>query len=73
MDDQNRAVPNDVVSQADIDRKRREEAREEEQHVSGKKKAEKSLERGLEDSFPASDPPNVTQPPPSKEDKKPKR
>jgi hypothetical protein len=31
---------------------------------------EKSLERGLEDSFPASDPINVTQPPPSARDKK---
>ena len=31
---------------------------------------EKSLEQGLEDSFPASDPINVTQPPPSKGDKK---
>jgi hypothetical protein len=32
---------------------------------------EKSLEQGLEDSFPASDPINVTQPPASKGDKKP--
>ena len=31
---------------------------------------EKSLEQGLEESFPASDPINVTQPPPSKGDKK---
>ncbi len=72
MDQTNRAVPNDVVSQADIDRKRREEAREE-QVESGKQKAEKSLERGLEDSFPASDPVNVTQPPKSPQDKKPAR
>jgi hypothetical protein len=72
MDQTNRAVPNDVVSQADIDRKRREEAREE-QVESGKRKAEKSLERGLEDSFPASDPVNVTQPAKSPQDKKPAR
>jgi len=30
---------------------------------------ERSLEEGLEDTFPASDPINVTQPPPSVEDK----
>ena len=39
--------------------------REEEQ----KRKLEKSLERGLEDSFPGSDPINVTQPPPTAGDK----
>jgi hypothetical protein len=73
MGNANRAVPNDVVTQEDIDRKRRQEAREEKQHESGKKKAEKSLDSALKDSFPASDPPNVTQPPHSKADKKPKR
>ena len=31
---------------------------------------DKALEEGLEDSFPASDPVNVTQPPPSRTDKK---
>jgi hypothetical protein len=40
----------------------REEAR--------KRKLERSLEEGLEDSFPASDPVNVTQPAPSPYDKK---
>ncbi len=34
-----------------------------------KRRLEKSLERGLEDSFPGSDPINVTQPPPTKGDK----
>ena len=68
----NRATPNDVVSQKDIDKKRRQEAREEAKEAE-RRKAERSLERGLEDSFPASDPVNVTQPPHSKEDKKPKR
>jgi hypothetical protein len=38
-----------------------------------RERAEESLEKGLEDTFPASDPVNVTQPPPSKEDRKPKR
>jgi hypothetical protein len=34
---------------------------------------DEALERGLEDSFPASDPINVTQPPPSLEDRRDKR
>jgi len=38
-----------------------------------RKRAEDSLEKGLEDTFPASDPINVTQPPPSAADKRPKR
>jgi hypothetical protein len=72
QDTRNRATPNDAVSQADIDRKRREEAREE-ARLTEKQKAEESLERGLEDTFPASDPVNVTQPPHSPQDKKPAR
>ncbi len=38
-----------------------------------KTEADKALEKGLEDTFPASDPVNMTQPPPSKEDKDIKR
>jgi hypothetical protein len=72
MDDRNRAVPNDVVSQADIDRKRRQEAREEERQ-DARHKADRSLEQGLEGTFPASDPVNVTQPPKSPQDRKPVR
>ncbi len=72
MVDRNRAVPNDTVSQADIDRKRRQEAREEGRDK-GRHRADKSLERGLEGTFPASDPVNVTQPPKSPEDRKPDR
>ena len=34
-----------------------------------RRRLERSLEEGLEDSFPASDPINVTQPPPTKIDK----
>jgi hypothetical protein len=34
-----------------------------------KRRLDRALEEGLEESFPASDPINVTQPPPSKEDK----
>lgn len=35
-----------------------------------KERLDKALEEGLEDSFPASDPINVTQPAPSLEDRK---
>ena len=38
-----------------------------------KRRLDEALERGLEDTFPASDPINVTQPPPSKDDHKEKR
>jgi hypothetical protein len=34
-----------------------------------RQRLERSLEEGLEDTFPASDPINVTQPPPTIEDK----
>jgi hypothetical protein len=37
------------------------------------KETDKALEKGLEDTFPASDPVNMTQPPPSKKDKDIKR
>jgi hypothetical protein len=70
--DRNRATPNDAVSQADIDRARRHEAREKERNAA-RHKADKSLERGLEDTFPASDPVNVTQPAKSPHDRKPVR
>jgi hypothetical protein len=33
-----------------------------------KRQLDQALEEGLEETFPASDPVNVTQPPPSKED-----
>ena len=38
-----------------------------------KTQIDKSLEKGLEDTFPGSDPVNVTQPAPSKPDKEIKR
>jgi len=72
MDHRNRAAPNDAVSQADIDRKRKQETREE-QRAHDRHRADNSLERGLEESFPASDPVNVIQPPKSPQDKKPVR
>jgi hypothetical protein len=38
-----------------------------------KRRLEAALEEGLEETFPASDPVNVTQPPPSKDDRHVKR
>jgi hypothetical protein len=46
------------VEEARGDKREREDAR--------KRKLERSLEQGLEDSFPASDPVNVTQPAPTR-------
>ena len=65
-------IPNETVSQNEIEEKRRQE-RLEEAKERQRRKVEQSLEEGLEDTFPASDPINVTQPPPSKLDKRPKR
>jgi hypothetical protein len=53
-------IPNDTVVEHGLDEKTkddREEAR--------RRRLERSLEEGLEDTFPASDAINVTQPPPS--------
>ena len=58
-------IPNETVAEHEVDEKTRRE-RDEAQ----KRKLEKSLEQGLEDSFPGSDPINVTHPPPSAADKK---
>jgi hypothetical protein len=58
-------IPNETVEENAVDEKTKRE-RDEAQ----KRKLEKSLEQGLEDSFPGSDPINVTQPPPSVADKK---
>ncbi|MEA2939349.1 MAG: hypothetical protein QOC56_2853 [Alphaproteobacteria bacterium] len=46
-----------------------EKKSQEDDEAKRQRRLEKSLEQGLEDSFPASDPINVTQPPPSKGDK----
>ena len=47
-------IPNDSVTQNEIEEKRRQEAAEELREEQ-RRKAEKSLDRALEDSFPASD------------------
>ncbi len=38
-----------------------------------KRRLDRALEEGLEESFPASDPVNVTQPPPSRQDRRDKK
>jgi hypothetical protein len=43
-----------------------------EQREEHRRRLEESLEQGLEDTFPASDPVNVVQPPPSVYDQKPR-
>jgi len=45
------------------------EAERERREAKEKRRLDKALEEGLEETFPASDPVNVTQPPPSREDK----
>jgi hypothetical protein len=59
------AIPNPTVAEHELSDKAKRE-REEER----RRRLEKSLEQGLEDTFPASDPINVTQPPPTPGDKK---
>jgi hypothetical protein len=46
---------------------------ESEAEAKERRRLEKSLEEGLEDSFPSSDPVSVTQPAPSDQDRKDKR
>ena len=58
-------IPNESLAKHERDEKARQERDE-----AKRRKLEESLEQGLEDSFPASDPVNVTQPAPSKRDKK---
>jgi hypothetical protein len=58
-------IPNENVAENELDEKARRDRDEARQ-----RRLEKSLEQGLEDTFPASDPINVTQPPPTLGDKK---
>ncbi len=53
----------------DFVRDTKDRANSREQDAKRKKKLDDALERGLEDSFPGSDPVAVTQPPPSARDK----
>ena len=55
------AIPKQTVVEETRDDKRKRERED-----ARKRKLEQSLEQGLEDSFPASDPVNVTQPAPTR-------
>jgi len=58
-------IPNETVAEnAALEGKRQDEEAKRRQRL------ERSLEQGLEGTFPASDPINVTQPPPTKGDKR---
>ena len=59
------AVPKQRVVEDDREEEKSKRDREE----ARKRKLERSLEQGLEDSFPASDPVNVTQPAPAPREK----
>ncbi len=59
-------IPNETVMQNEIEEARRRERKDEETE---RRLQELSLEEGLEDTFPASDPVSVTQPQPPLHDK----
>lgn len=56
-----------------MDDKPRKDQQQSEVEARERRRLEKSLEEGLEDSFPASDPINVTQPPPTIQDRNAKK
>jgi hypothetical protein len=60
-------IPSETEMEDEVLETKRKEEREDELT---RRRLENSLEEGLKDSFPASDPINVTQPPPSARDKR---
>ena len=58
-------IPNDTLAEHELDEKARRDRDE-----AHRRRLERSLEQGLEDTFPGSDPINVIQPPKSVGDKK---
>ena len=64
-------IPNEteMENEALEAKRKREETKKEREEALRRSRLEKSLEEGLQDTFPASDPINVTQPPPSVQDK----
>jgi hypothetical protein len=65
-------IPNETEMENEVleAKKKRNETEKEREDALRRNRLEKSLEEGLQDSFPASDPINVTQPPPSAQDKR---
>jgi hypothetical protein len=65
-------IPNETEMENELleAKRKREETEKEREEARKRSRLERSLEEGLKDSFPASDPINVTQPPPSVQDKR---
>jgi hypothetical protein len=65
-------IPNKTEMENEVleTKRKREETEKDREDALRRSRLEKSLEEGLQDSFPASDPINVTQPPPSVQDKR---
>ena len=65
------SIPHDTLVEHEFKEKRRQE-KEEEFKEDRRRKAGNSLEKGLEGTFPASDPVSVTQPAPAVPSEKPR-
>jgi hypothetical protein len=63
-------IPNETEMENEVVEAKRKQNKKEQEDALRRHRLEKSLEEGLEDSFPASDAINVTQPPPSVQDKR---
>jgi len=65
-------IPNETEMENEVleTKRKRVETEKEREDALRRSRLEKSLEEGLQDSFPASDPINVTQPPRSVQDKR---
>ena len=65
-------IPNETEMENEVleTKRKREETEKDREDALRRSRLEKSLEEGLQDSFPASDPINVTQPPRSVQDKR---
>jgi hypothetical protein len=65
-------IPNETEMENEVSqaKRKREETEKEREDALRRNRLEKSLEEGLKDSFPASDPINVTQPPPTVQDRR---
>jgi hypothetical protein len=65
-------IPNKTEMENEVleTKRKREETEKDREDALRRSRLEKSLEEGLQDSFPASDPINVTQPPRSVQDKR---
>ena len=63
-------IPNETEMENEVVEAKRKQNEKEREDALRRHRLEKSLEEGLEDSFPASDAINVTQPPPSVQDKR---